>query len=119
MNDRIHLTGIEVYARHGVYPTEKERAQVFIVDVVAYLDLSEAGHTDDLGDTVDYGSLASEIREVVGFETHHLLERVAQRVAETVLGHDRVERVVVTIHKPDAPVDVALSDVAVTIERTP
>lgn len=118
MNDRIQLTGIEVFARHGVFPAEKEHAQVFRVDVIAFLDLGRAGKTDRLDDTVDYGTLASEIREVVGSETHQLIERVAQRAADVVLRHQLVERVVVTIHKPDAPVDVALTDVSVTIERT-
>jgi 7,8-dihydroneopterin aldolase/epimerase/oxygenase len=107
VTDRIRLTGIEVFARHGVHPEEKERAQVFVVDVSAHADLTVAGESDDLADTVDYGSLASEIREVVGSETHQLIERVAQRVAEVVLAHDRVSDVEVTIHKPNAPVDVA------------
>ena len=118
MNDRIDLEGIEVLARHGVYPEENERAQVFKVDVTAYLDLEPPGRSDDLGDTLDYGALASEVREVVGSETNRLIERVAQRVADAVLAHDRVEKVAVTIHKPHAPVDVALTDVSVTIERS-
>ncbi len=118
MTDRIELTGIEVFARHGVYPEEKERAHVFRVDVVVFADLSPAGASDELGDTIDYGQLASEVREVVGSETHQLIERVAERVAAVALAHDRADRVQVTIHKPDAPVDVALSDVSVTIERS-
>lgn len=118
MTDRIELTGIEVFARHGVYPEEKERAHVFKVDVAVYADLSTAGASDELDDTIDYGLLASEIREVVGSETHQLIERVAERVAAVALAHARAERVRVTIHKPDAPVEVALSDVSVTIERS-
>jgi dihydroneopterin aldolase len=117
VTDRVELTGIEVFARHGVFDFEQERAQMFLVDVTAHLDLSRAGATDDLADTLDYGLLASEVREVVGGETHKLIERVAARVAETVLAHAQVDRVVVTIHKPDAPVDVALKDVSVTVER--
>ncbi len=117
MTDRIDLAGIEVYARHGVFEFEQEKAQVFKVDVTAFVDLSKAGESDVLGDTLDYGTLANEVREVVGSESHRLIEKVAARVAETVLAFDRVERVRVTIHKPNAPVDVALSDVSVTIER--
>ncbi len=117
MIDRIQLTGIEVFARHGVFSTEKERAQVFRVDVTAFTDLGPAGRSDRLDETVDYGTLAAEIREVVGSESHQLIERVAERVAEVVLGHHLVEKVVVTIHKPDAPVEVALADVSVTVER--
>jgi dihydroneopterin aldolase/2-amino-4-hydroxy-6-hydroxymethyldihydropteridine diphosphokinase len=118
VTDRVELTGIEVFARHGVFDFEQERAQVFLVDVSAHLDLSRAGSTDDLVDTLDYGLLASEVREVVGGESHKLIERVAARVAETVLAHAEVDRVVVTIHKPNAPVDVALNDISVTVERS-
>jgi dihydroneopterin aldolase len=115
--DRIDLRGIEVYARHGVLDSEQEKAQVFRVDVTAYMDLSTPGDTDVLTDTLDYGALANEVREVVGGESHALIERVAARVAEVVLAHEGVTRSVVTIHKPDAPVDVAVDDISVTIDR--
>lgn len=74
MTDRIDLAGIEVLAKHGVYPEEKERLQPFIVDVTAHLDLAPAGRSDDLADTLDYGALASEIEKVVASESHQLIE---------------------------------------------
>ena len=43
MTDRIDLTGIEVYAKHGVLDQEQEKAQVFRVDVVAFTDLAYRG----------------------------------------------------------------------------
>lgn len=118
MTDRIDLRGLEVYAKHGVLDIEQDRAQMFRVDVSAFLDLRPPGNSDQLDDTVDYGALANEIREVVGGESHSLIERVAERVAETVLTHALVERTVVTIHKPGAPVDVAVDDVSVTVDRS-
>lgn len=118
MSDRVELRGIEVYARHGVFPEEQARAQVFKVDVSAYLDLASPGQSDQLADTLDYAALATEVREVVGSESHGLIERVALRVADTVLGHAVVERVVVTVHKPGARLDAAVDDVSVTVERS-
>lgn len=115
--DLITLTGIEVLAKHGVLDSEQRKAQLFRIDVVASLDLSDAGASDDLSDTLDYGELAIEVREVVGSESHSLIERVATRVAEVVLDHERVEQVTVTVHKPQAPVDVVFDDVSVTITR--
>ena len=38
MTDRIDLTGIEVWARHGVLPEEKTRDQPFVVDVGCFVD---------------------------------------------------------------------------------
>lgn len=117
MNDRIEIKGLEVLARHGVLAREQERAQVFRVDVSAYTDLARPGRSDDLSDALDYSELALEIREVVGAESHKLIETVAARVADAVMAHPQVERAVVTIHKPDAPIDVVFEDVSVTIER--
>lgn len=118
MNDRIELTGIEVYAKHGVLEHEQERAQVFRVDVTAYMDLSAPAESDDLADALDYSTLALEIREAVASESNKLIETVAARVADTVMAHPQVTKSVVTIHKPDAPMDLVFEDVSVTIERS-
>lgn len=117
MTDRIDLTGIEVYAKHGVLQSEQEKAQVFRIDVSAHMDLSRPGATDDLADALDYSELALEVREVVGSVSNRLIEKVAADVAEAVLAHPQVTKTVVTIHKPNAPIDMAFDDVSVTIER--
>jgi dihydroneopterin aldolase len=118
LNDRIDIKGIEVYAKHGVLDHEQERAQVFKVDVTVYTDLSVPGDTDDLADTLDYSTLALEVREVVGAVSHKLIEKVAADVAAAVMEHPRVARAVVTIHKPDAPIDLVFEDVSVTVDRS-
>ena len=118
MNDRIDLTGIEVYAKHGVLDHEQERAQVFRVDVTAYMDLSKPGESDDLSDALDYGTLALEVREAVGSQSNKLIEAVAARVADAIMDHPQVTKSIVTIHKPDAPIDLVFEDVSVTIERS-
>jgi dihydroneopterin aldolase len=83
-----------------------------------YSDLSDAGASDDLADTVDYGRLAQDAHDLVANESHHLIETVAARVAALVLGDSRVERVVVTVHKPDAPIPLGFDDVAVVVDRS-
>ena len=117
MKDRVEITGLEVLARHGVLAREQQRAQVFRVDVTAYTDLAKPGATDDLGDALDYSELALEIREAAASDSHRLIETVAAKVADVVMAHPQVVRAVVTIHKPDAPIDVVFEDVSVTIER--
>lgn len=118
MSDLIELKGIEVYARHGVLEEEQIKSQVFTVDLSVFSDLRTAGATDDLGDTIDYRDLADQVKETVGDESHKLIEKVAQRVAEAVLTEPRVERVVVTIHKPAAELGAVLEDVSVTVDRS-
>jgi 7,8-dihydroneopterin aldolase/epimerase/oxygenase len=116
--DLITITGIEVFAYHGVLPEEKAEGQRFLVDVELEVDLSLAGASDALAETVDYGLLAQRIHVVVASERWDLIERVAIRVAETVLEDPRVEAVVATVHKPAAPIAVGFSDVSVTVRRT-
>ncbi|CAN5859795.1 hypothetical protein BH23ACT5_BH23ACT5_11480 [soil metagenome] len=117
MTDSISITGIEVFAHHGVLESERVEGQIFSVDVTLQFDLSTAGMSDDLADTVDYGRLASDIHELVAGERWDLIERVAERVAELTLGDPRVSGATVTVHKPGAPIAVPFDDVSVTLHR--
>jgi len=118
MTDRITLTGLRVFGRHGVYEQEKLDGQDFLVDATVWLDLDRAAATDDLAHTVHYGELAQRITSIVGGEPVDLIETVATRVAEDVMADARVHAVEVTIHKPSAPIPLAFADVAVTIRRS-
>jgi dihydroneopterin aldolase len=113
--DRILLTGLRVRGRHGVLAHEAEVGQVFVVDLELVLDLAPAGRSDDLAGTVDYGSLAGRVAEVVGGRPRRLLEAVAEDVARLVLADERVRRVRVRITKPQAPLPV---DATVAVEIT-
>ncbi|MGH8893793.1 MAG: dihydroneopterin aldolase [Actinomycetes bacterium] len=117
-NDRITLRGLRGYGHHGVYPEERETGQPFLVDVVLTLDVSAAASSDDVADTVHYGELARKVVDVVEGEPVQLLETLAERLARVCLSHDLVERVEVTVHKPEAPVGVAFQDVSVTVVRS-
>ena len=113
--DRILLTGLRVRGRHGVLPHEAQLGQVFVVDLELVLDLAPAGRSDDLWRTVDYGSLASRVAEVVGGRPRRLLEAVAEDVADLVLADERVRQVRVRVAKPNAPLPV---DATVAVEIT-
>jgi 7,8-dihydroneopterin aldolase/epimerase/oxygenase len=117
MSDRIVLTGLRAFGRHGVLPVEREQGQIFIVDVALELDLAPAAGSDDVRDTVHYGELADRLAEVIAGEPVNLLETVADRIAATCLADARVGAVTVTVHKPQAPIRHQFADVAVTLNR--
>jgi dihydroneopterin aldolase len=116
--DRICLSGMRAYGYHGVLPFEREHGQVFVVDAVIWLDTSAAARTDDLGSTVDYGSLASRLSEIVAGEPVALLETLAHRLAAACFADNVVQHAEITVHKPQAPVAVPVRDVSVTIKRS-
>lgn len=117
--DLIKIRGIEVLAFHGVLPEERQIGQRFVVDLDLELDLTAAGASDDLTATVDYGAIAKTVAAVVEGEQWHLIEKLATRVAEETLAiYQHLAAVTVTVHKPEAPIQVPFDDVAVAIRRT-
>ena len=115
--DTITLTGLRASAFHGVFEEERRDGQVFVVDVVVHLDLAAAAASDDLEQTIHYGVLAEEVVAAVESNPVDLIETVAERVAQVVLAHRAAQLVVVTVHKPSAPITVPFDDVSVTITR--
>lgn len=118
MTDRIRLTGLRVFGRHGVLDHERRDGQEFVVDVTVWLDLDRAAQTDDLADTVDYGSLATRAAAIVGGQPCDLVETVAGRIVDDVMRDERVHAAEVTVHKPSAPIELTFDDVAVTAHRS-
>ena len=115
--DQIILKGLRASAFHGVLAEERRVGQVFLIDVTVSLDLSTAGETDDLAQTIHYGELAEQIVAAVESDPVDLIETVAERVAQVVLAHPQAFLAEVTVHKPSAPISVPFEDVAVRIMR--
>ena len=118
MGDRITLTGVRVHANHGVFDFEREAGQEFVIDVSVAVDLAAAASGDDLGRTVHYGELAEAVVAAVSRDPVDLIETVAERVAGVALAFPAALEVEVTVHKPQAPISVPFTDVAVTIVRS-
>lgn len=115
--DRIALTGIGATGHHGVHQFERDEGQPFLADVVLHLETRRAAAGDDLARTVDYGVVARRVHAVLAGEPVALIETVAERIAATVLADPGVHTVDVTVHKPQAPVEVPFEDVSVSIRR--
>jgi dihydroneopterin aldolase len=115
--DELAVLGIECFGHHGVLDVEKRDGQTFLVDLVLGLDTRPAAASDDLADTVDYGTLTLAVKQAVESDPVDLVEVVVQRVADVCLADDRVEWVRVTLHKPSAPIDATFRDVALTVTR--
>ncbi|MBU4464895.1 MAG: dihydroneopterin aldolase [Actinobacteria bacterium] len=115
--DKITVTGIRAFGYHGVYDDERRNGQEFIVDVVLLLDTRAAAASDEVTDTVHYGEVAEQIVRIVEGEPVNLLEKLAARIADDMLALPAVRTVIVTVHKPAAPIPVPFGDVSVTIRR--
>jgi dihydroneopterin aldolase len=117
--DRILLSDMVFYGRHGTLPAENELGQPFVVSVELSLDLRPAGTSDDLTKTVDYGEVHRMAHDIVQGEPVRLVETLAERIAAGVLrDHPTVEAVKVKVAKPHVRLgDTVLAASAVEIVR--
>lgn len=115
--DRIELRGLVITTIIGTLPHERTLAQPLQIDLSLFVNLRQAGQSDDLGDTVHYGEVTERVAQVVRGAQDRLLERLAERVAESVLAMPRVEAVEVTVAKLRPPVPEQLHSTAVRILR--
>ncbi len=119
MSDRIEVRDLRVTGTHGVLPEERDRAQPFSVDIVAWVDMKAAQQSDDLADTVDYGALVQAAADVVGGRSYRLLEALAGRLASVLLIVDpRLEAVEVTVRKLRPPLPLDVGSTGVRVRRT-
>ena len=116
--DKIILKGIEVKGRHGCSAEERAHLQPFIVDLELHLNLKQAGKSDDLGDTIDYAAVISDVKKIVGGTSRNLIETVAQEISDFLLRrYFLLDAVKITLHKPSPPIGEKFSGAAVEILR--
>ena len=116
--DVIELRGLRVAGVVGVLAHEQARPQPLELDLDISLDLSAAGASDDLGDTVDYGALCAEAERVVASTSYALLEALGEHLATALLAADgRIEAVTVSVRKLRPPVAQHLDTSGVRITR--
>lgn len=117
MTDELAVLGIECFGHHGVFEFERREGQTFVIDLALGIDTTSAAASDDLRDTVDYGSLVTSVITAVENDPVDLIESLAQRIADVCLLDERVHWTRVTVHKPEAPIEATFTDVALTITR--
>ncbi|MCL2784564.1 MAG: 2-amino-4-hydroxy-6-hydroxymethyldihydropteridine diphosphokinase [Propionibacteriaceae bacterium] len=110
--EKMEVLGIEVWAYHGVFDQERTDGQIFKVDARWWQDFRVRG--DDLDQTINYAEVTDAIIACVQDEPVNLIETLADRLQVELLSRFPMTFVQVTIHKPQAPLDVNFSDVAVT-----
>jgi dihydroneopterin aldolase len=118
MTDRITLSRIAVFARHGVMPEEERLGQRFYITVSFEADLRPAGEADDYALAVCYGAVADLVVATATQRRYRLIEGLAEAIAAAVLAaQPRVTAVSVKVEKPSAPIAHVLDTVAVEIDR--
>ena len=102
--DRIVLECMRFYGFHGVNPEERVLGQEYLVDLAVEMDLTQAGASDRLEDTISYAHIYRAVRDVMEGEPRNLLEAAAQSVADRILSDFPVDSVSIRVKKPHPPI---------------
>ncbi len=116
--DRVFLEGLILPARIGVTAAERAAPQDLEADIALEADLSKAGASDKLEDTLNYAMIRREALRVAGSRTWSLLEALAEGIASALLEEfPRAEGVAVTLRKPRPPFMSGVGAGGVTLIR--
>ncbi|WP_080843583.1 dihydroneopterin aldolase [Cytobacillus gottheilii] len=117
--DKIYVNKMTFYGYHGVFPEETKLGQRFILDLTVETDLRQAGKTDQLDDSINYGELYDVCKQIVEGKPYKLVEAVAESIAEALLlRFSTIDSLTVKVIKPDPPIPGHYESVAVEITRS-
>lgn len=117
--DKILFNKMEFWGYHGAFKEENKLGQRFYVDLELIFDLSKAGHSDKLEDTVNYADIYQTTQQVVENEKYELVESIAERLAAKILqSYTLIDEILVRVTKPDPPIPGHYDSVAVEIIRS-
>ena len=116
--DILQVNGIRAYGYVGYFPEEQVLGQWFEVDLKFWIDLSVAGESDDLNDTLDYSKVVTLVKDIIKTSNFKMIERLADAIATAALDMSKVEKVKVSLIKCQPPIPDFAGHIKLEIERS-
>jgi FolB domain-containing protein len=113
--DKIIIEDLLVRVILGINPEERIHKQDVIITMTLFADLTAAGRSDAIEDTINYKQLKLDVIDHVENSQCLLIERLVQEIADLILKERRVKKCIVKVEKPTAL--RFCKTVAVEIER--
>ena len=98
----IQLHELKVQAIIGIYPHEKSRTQLLVLDVVLDYDGEQASKTDDFTYALDYQGVKRDILNFIQSHSFNLLEALCEELINMLMNYNLVRGVHLVISKPQA-----------------
>src|SRR5690625_8018625 len=107
---------MQFYGFHGLLPEETKLGQRFNVTVELYVSLEEAGTSDEMDDSVNYGLVFEVVKNRVEGKPFNLIEALAERISEDLLKEiQKIKSCLIQVKKPNQPVNENYKSVKVEI----
>ncbi len=111
------IKNLVFYGYHGVQDFEKELGGRFEVDVQIRYPFHRAAGEDSLHKAVDYQQVYAVVEAMVTGPKYHLIETLADHIADALVDKFDVEEVTVVLRKKKVPIDAVLDYVEVEVTR--
>lgn len=115
--DKILLSGLQFFGKHGCHPAENDLGQMFVVDIEIDADLQAAANSDDLNQTINYVEIYHFAKATIEGPPAALLEHLAGKIGDFALQNEFARVARVKIKKPHVAVGGVVDFLGVEIER--
>ena len=116
MSFAIVIRGLALFGYHGVYAEEQKNGQRFLIDFVVSDEACLA--TDDVNAAVSYADIVAVTHHAFQARRFNLIEALAAHLGDTLLTQfPLIEKIIVSVHKPAAPMEATFDDIIATVER--
>ena len=102
MKDKICVGGVSLRMVIGIEDWERKDKQEVMLGYEFECDLSKAGQSDRIEETVDYKTVNKKILELQELTDIKTIERLAQLVSEKILEDQEISSTTVTVTKMGA-----------------
>jgi len=114
---KLTLKNLVFYGYHGVQDYEKELGGRFEVDIIITYPFQRAAMDDQLPRAVDYQKVYEVVKSMVTTHKYHLIETLADHIADAIADQFDVDEVQVVIRKTKVPIDAVLDYVQAEVTR--
>lgn len=116
--DFIRINELEIECIVGMRPRERHQKQPVRLSLALGLNLSKAGRSGRILDTIDYSRVADDVASLLKFRQYRLIEMATEEMSAMLFGcYPALEQIRIRLEKPEALKGRALGT-SVEIERS-
>ena len=114
---KIEISGLRLFAYHGVFPEENKLGQEFKIDLILNVIRSDTNGDDDLKSVLSYWNVIELVKKLFIGKTFKLLETAAQNILEELQRFPQIQYAQINLKKLTPPIPVTIDYVGVILEK--
>lgn len=109
---------MEFFSHHGCFKEEQQTGTRFQVDLTLHVDVSKAGVSDQLSDTINYVDVFQLVKREMAISSK-LLEHVVRRILDALfVQFSEVQKIEIELFKMNPPLGGKMASVSVAVEES-